>query len=113
MTIAPTILDAEAQVTIATWASMGADDDGSPVRYGGAADRTVQVFGTFGGTTVGMQGSLDGTNWVALTDAQGNTIEFTADGLEAITELVRFIRPVTVGGTGVDVTVMLLMRRTI
>jgi len=111
-TIAPTIIDAEAQITIATWAGLATGDDGASIRYGGAADRTVQIVGTFGGATVTMQGSLDGTNWASLTDVQGNAIAVTAAALESITELVRYIRPVVTGGSGVSVTVMLLMRRT-
>ena len=112
-TIVPTLLDAEAQITIATWTGLETGDDGAAIRYGGAADRTVQIIGTFGGATVTMQGSIDGTNWATLTDAQGNAIAATAAALEAITELVRFIRPIVTGGAGVSVTVLLLMRRTI
>lgn len=68
--------------------------------------------GTFGGATVTLQGSLDGTNWATLTDAQGNAISVTSAALEAVTELVRYIRPVVTGGSGTDVTVLLLMRVT-
>ena len=111
-TITPTITDQlEAYSILATWV-LGADDDGAPIRFAGAADRTMQVCGTFGGATVGMQGSLDGTNWAALTDPQGNAVSKTAAALEALTELVRFVRPVVTGGTGTDVTVMLFMRPT-
>jgi len=111
-TINPTLQETESRITVATW-ELATGDDGAPIRYAGAADRTVQVFGTFGGATIGMQGSLDGINWAPLTDAQGNAIAMTAAGLEAITELVRFTRPVVTGGSGTSVTVMLLMRQTI
>lgn len=109
--IAPTFTDGEARTVLASW-SLGAGDSGVPVRYAGAADRTVQIVGTFGGATVDIQGSLDGTNWSSVTDAQGNAITATSATLEAVTELVRFIRPVVTGGTGTAVTVTILMRPT-
>lgn len=111
-TITPTITDQlEAYSVLATWV-LGAGDDGAPVRFAGAADRTVQIIGTFGGASVAMQGSLDGTNWATLTDPQGNAINASSAILEAVTELVRFIRPVVTGGSGTNVTVMLFMRPT-
>lgn len=111
--IDPEITDGEGRTVIVRWA-LGPGDTGRPVRYGGAADRTVQIIGTFGGATVSMEGTLEdtATTWMPLTDAQGNAISATANALEAITELVRQIRPVVTGGTGTNVTVLLLMRLT-
>jgi hypothetical protein len=111
--IAAVIVDGDARSYIVTWPGLAAGDTGSAVRYSGAADRTVQIFGTFGGATVALQGSLDGTHWSPLTDAQGTAIAATADALEIVTELVRFVRPAVTGGSGVSVTVILLMRTTI
>lgn len=113
-TIAPTFIDGDAKTTIAQWV-LGAGDDGQPIRWAGAADRTVQVIGSFGGATVTMQGTLEQvpTTWASLTDIQGNAIAMTAAGIETITELTRYIRPIVAGGTGTAVTVMLLMRVTV
>lgn len=111
-TLPAVITDGEAQTVIATWSGMTGGDDGAPVRYAGAADRTAQVVGTFNGATVTLQGSLDGSNWASLTDAQGNAIAMTSAGLEAVTELVRYVRPVVTGGSGASITVMLMMRTT-
>jgi hypothetical protein len=114
--IAPTYIDGEGRTTIVQW-DLGADDTGLPVRYAGAADRTVQVIGTFGGATVAIQGTLEnattGQTWLPVTDAQGNAISMTSAGLEAITELVRQIRPVVTGGTGTAVKVLMLLRVTL
>lgn len=110
--ITPTIRDTESRITLATW-DMAAGDTAEAVRYAGSADRTVQIIGTFGGATVAIYGSLNGTDWAPLTDAQGNAISMTSAGIEAITELVRFIRPVVTGGSGTAVTVMLLLRHTV
>jgi hypothetical protein len=91
---------------------METDDTGYPVQYVGNADRTVQVYGTFGGATVTLEGSLDGTNWATLNDAQGSPIAITEAKLEAVTELVRYTRPSVSGGSGASLTVMLFMRNT-
>lgn len=61
-------------------------------------DRSVQVFGTFGGASVRWEGSLDGVNYSALTDPQGNELSMSANKLEAVLELAPFIRPVVSGG---------------
>jgi hypothetical protein len=74
------------------------------------SDRSVQFVGTFDSATVVLQGSNDGTTWVTLTDPQGNAISKTAAGLEAISELTRYVRPSTSGGGGSqDIDVYLLV----
>lgn len=111
-TVGVTIAERPAQSFLATWQGMATGDVGEPVDYVGHADRTVQVVGTFGGASVALEGSLDGSNWSTLSDAQGNAINFTAAGIEAVTEMVLYIRPKVTGGTGTSVTVMLMMRKT-
>lgn len=75
------------------------------------ADRSVQVFGTFGGGTVVIEGSNDGTNWETLTDPQGNALSITARRIEQIQELTAFIRPRITAGTGVNLEITFLLRR--
>lgn len=69
----------------------------------------VQFAGTFGGATVTLQGSNDGTNYVTLTDPTGSDISVTSAGLIEFSTACRYIKPGTSGGTGdaVDVTVVL------
>ena len=112
--INPTTREGPAKTFIVEWV-LGAGDTGVPIDYPGAADRTVQIIGNFGGATVEMQGTLEQTpvTWLPVTDAQGNAISKTEASLEAITELVRWIRPIVTGGTGTAVTILLLMRTTI
>jgi hypothetical protein len=114
-TIPVTITEGEARTFIATWPNMASGDVGEPIRYAGAADRTVQVIGEFGGATVSLEGTLEPvpTTWLPLNDAQGQPVEITEPRLEAITELVRHVRPAVTGGTGTNVTILLLMRQTI
>ena len=75
------------------------------------SDKTVHILGTFGASAaVTLQGSNDGTNWVALTDPQGNPIAPTAESLEAVTENPRYMRPSLASGDGsTSITVILIM----
>ena len=97
-----------------TWVLTTADPTGDSVAYEDYADRTFQVFGTFGGATVELQGSLDGgTTWVVLTDPQGNALAKTAAALEAVSEAVPLVRAkLTVVGSGASVTAILYVRKT-
>jgi len=111
-TVDVSVAEGPAQSFIATWSGLATGDVGAPIDYVGHADRTVQVVGAFGGASVSLEGSLNGSHWSPLTDAQGNVISFTAAGIEAVTEMVLYIRPKVVGGAGTSVTVMLMMRKT-
>ncbi len=95
------------------WALTTGDTTGDGITIPGASDRTVQFIGTFGGATVLLEGTLDGTNWFTLTDGQGNAISFTAAGGEFVAENTLFIRPrLSVAGSGAAITVFLLSRST-
>ncbi len=119
-TIAPSIQNisdegiGNASSRVITWADLTqADSDvGSAVSWVGFPDRAVQVAGTFGvGGAVVIEGSIDGSNYAPLTDPQGNALSFTAAKIEAISELVRFIRPrVTAGDGTTSLTVSLIVR---
>lgn len=86
-------------------------DDGDPLEFTDYADRTVQVNGTFGGATVVIEGSLDGTNYHTLTDPVGNELSFTSADMATVMECVQYLRPRVSGGSGVSVSVYLLTRR--
>lgn len=98
-------------VELFTWAAMGGSDVGDAVGFPQHADRCVQIDGTFGGATVVMQGSIDGSTWFTLTDPQGNSISKTSAALEQIEEVPLYIRPSVSGGTGSSINVRLLARR--
>jgi hypothetical protein len=100
-------------VTIGSWSGLtkATDDTGDPVALPNRADRSVQVTGTFGGGTIVIEGSLDGTNYVTLTDPQGNSLSKTAAFLEAISEAVRYIRPRVTAGDGTTSLVCTILFR--
>ena len=78
------------------------------------ADRSVQVFGTFGAAgNLRVEGSNDGgTTWATLTDPQGNALDFTSAKIEAITEICELVRArVTAGDGTTSLTVAFLLRR--
>ena len=98
------------------WAAMAEGDVGQAVPAGEFNDKTFRVAGTFaGGAAVIAEGSLipeatDVGDYDQLVDPQGNPISFTLKGIETVLENVYLLRPRVVGGSGVDVTVHLLVR---
>lgn len=100
--------------SLAVWALTTADPTGDSISIPGARDRSIQVFGTFGGATLTVQGSNDGTNWNTLHDETGAALTFTATGAHAIVENFLFIRcALTAVGTGAAITASILSGRTI
>lgn len=99
---------------VVTWASMtnSGSDVGAAIELARFSDRSVQVTGTFGASgNLRIEGSNDGTNYVALTDPQGNALNLTAAGIEQIMEITRYIRPRVTNGDGTtSITVTLFMR---
>lgn len=85
---------------------MAQGDVGLKTIFGGFADRSIQVEGTFGGATVALEGSNDGVNFHALTDPQGNTIAIASPGIKQVTETTMFFRPHVVGGDGTTALVI-------
>ena len=90
-----------AGATLVTWDAMATGDSGAPFGLNAAADITIQVTGTFGGSTVTFQGSNDGTNWHPLTQRGSTTnMAYTAAANHICQEMPAFIRPNITGGTG-------------
>jgi hypothetical protein len=111
--LARTDLPAAIPSCLLSWAGLDSDDSGAPADMIDFPSMTVAVTGTFGsGGSVTLQGSLDGTNYFALTDAQGNAITKTAAGIEEVVEAPRYVRPsVTAGDGTTSLTVTILCRR--
>lgn len=117
-TITPSVengVDGDPSIVRVTWTNMANGDDGSPVRMSQWADRSIQVFGTFGaGGSARWEGTNTdaATNFAALTDPQGNSLDFTTAKIEQVTEAVTQARPrVTAGDGTTSLTVVMLARR--
>ena len=96
---------------------MANGDSGVPFGFPDWADRTIQVFGTFGaGGTLIIEGSNDlgptPTNWTAMVDQNGTALSFTAAGVRLLNEEPLWIRPrVTAGDGTTAITVQASARR--
>jgi hypothetical protein len=99
------------RASVITWTGLATGDTGQPLEMTGWADRSIQATGTFGGATVNIEGSNNGTNWSLLTDPQGNNIALTSAKIEQVMEITRFIRPAVSGGSGVSINIITLVRR--
>jgi hypothetical protein len=100
------------QCVIVTWPAMPVGESGQAIELANFADRSVQVVGEFGiGGSVRIEGSINGTDYAPLTDPQGNNLDIASAKIEAITELVRYIRPaVTAGDGSTSITVTMLIK---
>jgi|SRR5688572_12416791 len=115
MTAAVTITDdLPGNTFMAAWTLTTADATGEAIEIPGAADRTVQFEGTWGGATAQLEGSNDNSVWVALTNpATGTAISATTDatGMSAVMENPRYIRAkLTTAGAGATVRAKLFSR---
>lgn len=97
---------------VITWAGMRVGDDGKPQEMTDYADRSVQVFGTYGvGGAVRLEGSNDGAHWAVLSDPQGNELLLGEDSVRMVAEITRYVRPVIPSGDAATaLTVALLVR---
>ncbi len=99
-------------VIVYEWVGLTEADTATPVQVPHRADKTVQVSGNFGASgDIAVEGTLDpdAAVWSELNDPQGNNIALLAAGVETILENVVSIRPAVAAGTGVTVTVRILM----
>lgn len=90
-----------------TWELGDAETGEGAIPPEGLGLASVQVAGTFGGATVALEVSNDGTNWLPLNDLAGDAISVTSAGLHEFSSAAGRVRAKTTGGTGTDVTVTL------
>jgi len=92
-----------------TWADVTESDTFEPVMIERQLFAySMQVSGTFGGASVALHGSIDGTNYVALTDSSGTAFAVTADGIVSGGDLVKYLKPVATGGTSQSLTISII-----
>jgi len=92
------------------WETLTSADSGASAEVKGHPDRTVQVSGTPSGATITLQGSVDGTNFVTLTDNLGLDIVFVnTTGLKVLAQAPRYMQITNSGGDGstdIDITML-------
>ena len=97
---------------LARWETLTEDDTAEgwtpPPRAARAG--AMQVTGTFGGATVALQGSNDGTTWSALDDVHGEAASLSAAGIVEFGTAARYIRPAATGGTDQDVDILICLQ---
>jgi hypothetical protein len=100
-------------VLLPTWALATANPDGLPLNKPSYTQMTWTAQGTWGGATLTLQGSNDGTNWFPLTKfASSTAATFTADGIVTTNEAPLYVRPnLTVAGAGATINVVLVAIR--
>jgi hypothetical protein len=111
-TIIPTTVEQQIQAAAYRWTDYSTADTSTPIKVQnmqGLAG-SVQVTGTFGGATITLQGSNDGTNFVTLKDSAGTAISFTAAGMAEFSTAALYLKPTSSGGTADNVTVTLILR---
>lgn len=99
--------------SVVEYNNLDSDDvNPNPIKPGGTGPVAcfVQAIGTFGGGTLVVQGSNNGTDWVNLTDITGTEISLTAAGGVELTSSTLFIRPIISGGSADDVDVIFCLR---
>lgn len=69
---------------------------------------SAQILGSFGGGTVLLEVSNDGTNWSQLTDKNGDVVSASTAAMFDISSAAAFVRARISGGSGVSVQVALV-----
>ncbi len=100
----------------ASWSGLLQGDDGEPLPVDAILqylDRTFQVTGTFGGATILIEGTNDGTNYYTLDDPQGIPLSITTAGIYQVIQVTLKMRPRVSGGDGTTTfAVTGMLRRT-
>lgn len=98
------------KVNLFKWSGVTQADTCEPVQSSGSYDRSVQVVGDFGGGAIEIHGSNDGVNFSILTDPQGIALSFNSSKIEIVMELTKYLKPVPVGGSSMNLNIIILMR---
>lgn len=107
-----TTYPARGQISI-TWTNLQSGDWGSWEGSDSYPDKTVHVYGTFGTSTVQIEGThASSGNPVVVKDGNGAAISnISTPTLAVIRDNPALIRPMLVGGSGASITVVVTGRR--
>lgn len=96
-----------------SWTGMaGASDTAVAASVGACHQAAVSITGTFGTTTISLQGALDGATFANLNDAGGTAINaIAATAVKGVREMTNYVKPVLSGGNGTALRVDFLCIR--
>lgn len=94
-----------------TWMTLTENDTASAIRNLDMNRACVQVIGSFGSSTVILEGSNDGATWAPLNDVEGAAVSMMAAGLVQVQEIPKYMRPSASGGSDQDVDIYLHLSR--
>lgn len=108
-TITPTTSEVRKGVSLTTWAGQTDADTATALEILGFTRGSVQFDGTYGGATIVLQGSNDGSNWATLDDEGSVAISSTAASVHAFNCNCRYVRPAVSGGTSESLNTRVLL----
>lgn len=97
-----------------TWTGLQSGDWGSWEDTASYPDKTVHVYGTFGTTSVRVEGANETTTGAeaVLKDGNGQLLSGLVSSTVAVMrDNPRYIRPFLVGGAGASITVVIAGRK--
>lgn len=113
--VAPTISDVspngDGSAILVQWTPVtsATSDTCNPVKYPKHTIKSVQVAGTFGGGSVGVSGSNDGTNYEPLNTPANSAIAITSAAINKVLENTLDVEPVLTGGSSTSLTITMLL----
>ena len=112
ITSAITMVGSPDGVPSVRWMGIAAGDTCTPYlvrnRYGFVG--SIQISGTFGGATITLEQSNDGTTWLPAVDTLGTAISATANEISEMSLASIYLKPVITGGAGSNVNVIIVFR---
>ena len=94
---------------LVTWETVTDSDTCEGFPLPAEPEVSVMFTGDFAGGAIALEGSMDDTTDVALTDTTGTAIAPTADAVLLVGPHTLYIRPATPDGAGADIDVSLLV----
>ncbi|MEN6644285.1 MAG: hypothetical protein ABFE08_17740 [Armatimonadia bacterium] len=110
-TVTPSIVTTTG-VPCVTWAGMITGDtiNAFTMREQWGLAGSVQISGTFGGATVKLQHSNDGTNWFDAVDIRGTAVSATTAAIFEVTISSVYFRATVTGGSANSINMIVALR---
>lgn len=94
------------------WTPVTEADTCVPFEAPDLTDKSVHVYGTFGGSSTAIHGSNNGgTSFAALNDPSSTAIAITTEKIKAVLENTQQIKPVITGGAAQSLSVAVLVKQ--